>query len=140
MSFKEIKQLRQAGKLDEALQMAHQALEAEPYNIWNKRAAAWVYYDYIKKNAQPESFEAFKENLTKIKDLRLPEDEKWSLTIVLGKSVVWFLHYIKQSMLIMAKSMNCLKSSGTFISPSHLKRTLSFTRLFTKAIKTGQTI
>jgi len=76
MSFKEINELRQAGKLDEALQMANQALETEPENIWNKRAAAWVYYDYIKKNAQPESFEAFKENLIKIKDLQLPEDEK----------------------------------------------------------------
>lgn len=76
MSFKEIKELRQAGKLDEALQMANQALETEPDNIWNKRAAAWVYYDYLKKNAQPESFESFKENLIKIKDLQLPEDEK----------------------------------------------------------------
>ena len=76
MSFKEIKELRQAGKLDEALQMANQALETEPENIWNKRAAAWVYYDYLKKNIQPESFEGFKENLIKIKDLQLPEDEK----------------------------------------------------------------
>lgn len=76
MSFKEIKELRQAGKLKEALQMANQALEADPNNIWNKRAAAWVYYDYLKKNVRPESFEAFKENLTKIKDLQLPEDEK----------------------------------------------------------------
>lgn len=76
MSFKEIKELRQAGKLDEALQMAHQALEAEPENIWNKRAAAWVYYDYLKKFSQPDSFDAFKENLIKIKDLQLPEDEK----------------------------------------------------------------
>ncbi len=76
MSFKEIKELRQAGKIDEALQMANQALEIEPENIWNKRAAAWVYYDYLKKNAQPDSFEVFKENLIKIKDLQLPEDEK----------------------------------------------------------------
>jgi len=76
MSFKEIKELRQAGKLDEALQMANQALETEPENIWNKRAAAWVYYDFLKKNAQPASFEVFKENLIKIKDLQLPEDEK----------------------------------------------------------------
>jgi len=76
MSFKEIKELRQAGKLEEALQMANQALEVEPDNIWNKRAAAWVYYDYLKKNAQPELFETFKENLIKIKDLQLPEEEK----------------------------------------------------------------
>jgi hypothetical protein len=76
MSFKEINELRQAGKLDEALQMANQALEVEPENIWNKRAAAWVYYDYLKKYAQPESYDVFKENLIKIKDLQLPEDEK----------------------------------------------------------------
>ena len=76
MSFKEIKELRQAGKLDEALQMVNQALETDPENIWNKRAAAWVYYDYLKQNAQPESFQAFKENLIRIKDLQLPEDEK----------------------------------------------------------------
>ncbi len=76
MSFKEIKELRQAGKLHEALQMANHALETEPANIWNKRAAAWVYYDYLKKYSQPESFDSFKENLIKIKNLQLPEDEK----------------------------------------------------------------
>lgn len=76
MSFKEIKELRQAGKLEEALQMANQALDTEPENIWNKRAAAWVYYDYLKKYSQPESFDSFKENLIKIKDLQLPEDER----------------------------------------------------------------
>ncbi|MCR9155510.1 MAG: hypothetical protein NXI09_15505 [Bacteroidetes bacterium] len=76
MSFKEIKKLRKAGKLDEAFEMANQALEAEPDNIWNKRAAAWVYYDYLKNYPQPDSFDAFKENLCKIKDLQLPEDEK----------------------------------------------------------------
>lgn len=76
MSFKEIKALRQAGRLDEALQMAYEDLEAEPDNIWSKRAAAWVYYDYLKKYTQTKFFEAFKEFLIKIKDLQLPEDEK----------------------------------------------------------------
>lgn len=76
MSSKEIKELRQAGKLDEALQMAKQLLEAEPDNIWNKRAISWVYYEYVKKFAQPDSYDLFKENLLKIKDLKLPEDEK----------------------------------------------------------------
>jgi hypothetical protein len=76
MSSKDIKVLRQAGKLEEALQMANQALQAEPDNIWNKRAIAWVYYDYLKKFAQPESFDEFKEYLIKINALQLPEDEK----------------------------------------------------------------
>jgi len=76
MSFKKIKELRQAGKLDEALQMANQALKEAPDNIWNKRAAAWVYYDFLKIYSQPISFDSFKEYLIKIKDLHLPADEK----------------------------------------------------------------
>lgn len=78
MSFKQIKELRQAGKLEEALQMANQAIKTDFENIWNKRAIAWVYYDYLKKYSQPDSFDfgLFKENLVKIKDLQLPEDEK----------------------------------------------------------------
>ena len=76
MSFKEIKELRQAGKLDEAMILATQALMAEPDNIWNKRGIAWVYYEYLKKYAQPDSFDGFKENLIKMKELQLPEDEK----------------------------------------------------------------
>ena len=76
MSFSDIKKLREAGKLEEALQMAQQNLEAQPDNIWNKRAIAWVYYDCLKKNASPANFSIFKENLIKIKELNLPEDEK----------------------------------------------------------------
>lgn len=76
MSFKEIKELRQAGKLEEALEMASMALQEDSENIWNKRAIAWIYYDYLKKYAQLETFNEFKENLVKIKDLALPEDEK----------------------------------------------------------------
>src|SRR5690606_89797 len=103
MSFKAIKELRQAGKLGEALQMATQTLESEPDNIWNKRAAAWVYYDYLKKYAQPESVDAFKENLIKIKDLQLPEDEKmvfdncaWQIgTIVFGLQKAEHVDYSK---------------------------------------------
>jgi len=76
MSFKEITDLRKTGKLEEALEMANQSLEADPGNIWNKRAAAWVYYEFLKKNNAPLSFESFKENLMKIQDLGLPEDDK----------------------------------------------------------------
>lgn len=76
MSFKEVKELRKSGKLEEAYKMAKQELEKEPENIWNKRSIAWVYYDYLKKYIQPNSYETFKKILIKIKDLHLPEDEK----------------------------------------------------------------
>lgn len=75
MSFKEVKELKQAGKLDEALEMASQDLEADPNNIWNKRSIVWVYYELLKLNADIKNFAAFKENLIKIKELELPEDE-----------------------------------------------------------------
>ena len=84
MSFKEIKELRQAGKLDEALQLANQALEADPVNIWNKRNAGWVHYEYLKKYASIEHYNEFKEHLLMIKNLNLPEDE-----IMMNNQCAW---------------------------------------------------
>jgi hypothetical protein len=75
MSFKEVKELRKSGKLDEALTMANQDLEKEPANIWNKRSIAWVYHDYLKEYASKENAESFIEYLDKIKSLELPADE-----------------------------------------------------------------
>jgi hypothetical protein len=76
MSFRAVQEMRQAGNLEDALQMANAALSAEPENIWNKRAAGWVYYDYLKKFCQVGSFDPFLENLDKLRVLDLPEDEK----------------------------------------------------------------
>ena len=76
MSTKQITELRKAGRLDEALVLATEALAADPENIWNKRAAAWVYYEHLKKFVEPGAFEEFKENLVNIQELQLPEDEK----------------------------------------------------------------
>lgn len=76
MSFKEVKELRQSGNLEDALEMAIADLEAEPENIWCKRAAAWVYYDLLKQVNDIESFDEFIEYLVDIVDLELPEAEK----------------------------------------------------------------
>lgn len=76
MPTKEIKELRQAGKLDEALEMAQTELNASPDNIWAKRNISWVYYEYLKLNIAPENFETFISWLTKIKHLEFSDDEK----------------------------------------------------------------
>jgi hypothetical protein len=76
MSFKEVKELRKTGHLEEALLMAQRDLENEHENIWNKRSIAWVYYDYLKQYTSIENFDRFKEYLEKIKSLSLPADEK----------------------------------------------------------------
>jgi len=76
MSFKEVKELRKSGKLEEALNLAQQDLEKEPSNIWNKRSIAWVYHDYLKKYSSIESFDSFIEYIEKLKSLELPVEEK----------------------------------------------------------------
>lgn len=76
MPFKEVTSLRKSGKLEEALSMALHDPENCPDEIWNKRAIAWVYYDYLKQYTAFADYEKHIEWLTKIKDLELKEYEK----------------------------------------------------------------
>lgn len=76
MPAKEIKELRQSGKLEEALNMAKAELAAEPANIWAKRNISWVYYEYLKTTNTPEHYDSFILWLTELKNLELPADEK----------------------------------------------------------------
>ena len=76
MPFKEVKELRKSGRLEEALAMANLDLEKEPANIWNKRSIAWVYHDYLKEYATKDDFEKFNGYLIKLIELELPSDEK----------------------------------------------------------------
>jgi len=92
MPSKEIKELRQAGNLEEALAMAKTELEAQPANIWGKRNVSWVYYDYLKKNVSVEKLDNFIIYLSEIQNLTLPEEEKmlydnlcWSIGTLLFK-------------------------------------------------------
>ena len=75
MASNEVKELRKSGKLEEALKVAKIDLEKEPNNIWCKRGISWVYYDLLKANAKPLNLNSFTENLSKIKELDLGEDE-----------------------------------------------------------------
>jgi len=76
MPAKEIKELRQSGRLEEALSMAKAELESQPDNIWAKRNISWVYYDYLKQSESPVQFDTFLLWLTEIKNLQLPIEEK----------------------------------------------------------------
>ena len=90
MSFKEVKELRKSGHLDEALTMALLDLEQDTDNIWNKRSAAWVYYEFLKKHTSTEGYSSFLEYLEKIKSLELPEEEHMifdSVAFQVGKIV-----------------------------------------------------
>lgn len=76
MPAKEIKELRQSGKLEEALSMAKTELEVQPDNIWGKRNISWVYYDYLKQDVASIDLDAFITHLLEIKNLELPAEEK----------------------------------------------------------------
>jgi hypothetical protein len=76
MPAKEIKELRQSGKLEEALSLAKSELQDDPDNIWSKRNISWVYYDYLKQNTSADQFDTFLTWLNEICNLQLPAEEK----------------------------------------------------------------
>jgi hypothetical protein len=94
MPAKEIKELRQSGKLNEALVMAKaeladamsplyineslagQLIDIKADLLWPKRNLSWVYYEYLKQNQSIENFENFISYLIEIKNLQLPVEEK----------------------------------------------------------------
>jgi hypothetical protein len=86
MPAKEIKALRQEGKLQEALTLAKEELQAEPDNIWSKRNISWVYYEYLKQNSTKEYFDSFILWIKEIEKLNLPEDEE-----VFFKQLCWII-------------------------------------------------
>lgn len=75
MQAKGIKELRLAGRLEEALKLAKDELQFEPDNDLFKRNISWVYYDFVKRNNTPEHFEEFISWITEIINLNLSFEE-----------------------------------------------------------------
>ncbi|MEQ3665658.1 hypothetical protein [Olleya sp.] len=73
MPAKEIKELRESGKFEEALIMAKNEFDVAPDNIWTKRNLAWVYYSLLKKHQGNQ--DQFLSVLIKVIELKLPENE-----------------------------------------------------------------
>ena len=59
MSSKEITELRKAGKLNEALEIALRELDAKPADIWALRNISWVYYEFLKQHNSPGEYGEF---------------------------------------------------------------------------------
>lgn len=90
MPSKEIKELRQSGRLQEALEMAKAEFDADPGNIWTKRNLSWVYYEYLKASTETAHYDDFVQWLQRMVELELPRDEKMlfdSLAFQVGKMV-----------------------------------------------------
>jgi len=75
MSFKEIMGFRKSGDLEKAMEMAIKDLETNREDLWNKRAAGWVYYDYLKKIAGKVDYKEFCKYLDLFEELKLQADE-----------------------------------------------------------------
>ena len=87
MPAKEIKELRQAGKLEEAYTMAKSELEADLSNIWSKRNLSWVLYAQL--DEVTSNLDAFIAKINEVKDLDLPVSEEMffdNISIVISKA------------------------------------------------------
>lgn len=87
MPAKEIKELREAGRLDEAYAMAKAELAAETENIWAKRNLGWVLYKQLDETAN--NLNQFLIKLDELEKLELPESEEMlfdNLSIVIAKA------------------------------------------------------
>jgi hypothetical protein len=87
MPAKEIKELRQAGKLEEAYTMAKSELEVDLSNIWSKRNLSWVLYAQL--DEVTSNLDAFIAKINEVKDLDLPVSEEMffdNISIVISKA------------------------------------------------------
>lgn len=95
MSYKEVKELRKIGQLEEALSMAMQDLANDSDNVWCKRSLFWVLYEYLKKDAQHGDVRSFFDNLSKIQELELLNLSEESIArINVFRCIRWFLKKI----------------------------------------------
>ena len=75
MSTKDIKSLRQEGRIDEALEMAQNEWQQNPSDVWAKRNLAWVLDAQCKQAAEKGDAASFLKHLDKLGELQLNSDE-----------------------------------------------------------------
>lgn len=88
MPAKEIKELRQSGKLMEAYEMASNELAIAPDDIWAKRNISWVLYSQL--DGFNNDLTNFLEKLSELKALGLPGTEEMlfdNISLVISKAV-----------------------------------------------------
>ena len=119
MPAKEIKELRDSGKLEEALLMAKNEFETDPENIWSKRNLAWVYYAFLKKEQGNQ--DKFITILKRVIDLKMPENEN-----MFYEQLCWVVgahnFHVSKSQLSNIEKFNSINSIFNFISVLQLEK------------------
>ena len=103
LQSQQIKELRQSGKLQEALDLALIDLEQDHDNIYAKRNISWVYYAFLKKSAENSNLDEFYNNLEKVKNLNLPESELMLFDNIAWQTGILFFHIAKNKNLTFDK-------------------------------------
>lgn len=70
-----IRDLRKAGRLEEALELGVKQLATDQDNIWLKRDLSWVYYDLMKRHVAHAERVSFLQHARSLADLGLGGDE-----------------------------------------------------------------
>ncbi|MHC5310427.1 tetratricopeptide repeat protein [Myroides sp. LJL116] len=118
MVNKSVTVLRKEGKLEEALQLARQNLNANPQDLESKLTLGWVYYDFLKKFAIEGDFDSFMEYFQNISTLGLPE-----VPNLLFDSLAWPIRSLLEA-LMQRKQWNFIRANQLF----NILKTFSFTR------------
>lgn len=83
--MKQITELRKQGNLDQAYTLGQQKMQADPNDIWIKRAFCWVCYDFIKIAIEQNDEEAFYAKINEIAELDLDVNQE----SMLFQSIWW---------------------------------------------------
>lgn len=67
--------LRDEGNLEKALQKGRECFEANPTDIWAKRALGWTLYDLIKQKLEEGDLGKAREFIEEFDELEIPEDD-----------------------------------------------------------------
>jgi tetratricopeptide (TPR) repeat protein len=76
---KRVNELRKAGNLKDALDLARRIIRQDPYDIWNIRAYGWALHDAIKVTSESDLATAQK-LVAEFNQLDIPEDEELLLS------------------------------------------------------------
>lgn len=127
-----VTELRKAGKLVEAYDLAKLQLEKDFSDVWSKRAMAWVLYEYIKQSIENKNNKEFVQYVTELSNLYLQADD----TMIADKMQWQYAKYIQanyyncdvsNSIIKITNFLNCIEKipfKQACVSYSQFMRTI----------------